>query len=526
MALNMDTLLMYLGRPGRYQIIVCLLLCFNYFQITFNHLCMAFFGAPPLSYRCDAGALSAATNLTDNSCPADVKADIWCKVRENCTTCNHSTPYVTEEREWTIVTEFDLVCDQKYLSNLATTIYFVGVMVGGVFFGHVADAIGRFPVLIACLYLPVGVGIGMSFAQSYVVFAILRFFMGFLMQGLQIVNVSMIMEYFSPKHRGVAACVLEVFWGLGVFILALIAYLIRDWRWMQRCFSLLILLTVFYVWLFPESLRWLLSKRKYLRAEKLTQKIAKYNGLSEVPPEAVAILKEHEDQPPDGVVYNISHIFRNRNTLKRSIILWYIWFAVSIGYYGLILNTGRLDGFKYTNFIIGAGVEIGAYLLAILILYYCGRRWPMMAYFAAGGIACIVAGNITDQTAKTVLALVGRFGMAGAFSVMFLYTSELYPTVLRNVGLGSCVFWTRIGGLLAPQINLLGAETYKPLPFILFGALSIAAAILGLLLPETLNRELPDTLEDSENMGWGCARRSKAYNLSESKPTETKQTKF
>lgn len=58
----------------------------------------------------------------------------------------------------------------------------------------------------------------------------------------------MIMEYFSPKHRGVAACVLEVFWGMGVFILALIAYLIRDWRWMQRCFSLLILLTLFYVW--------------------------------------------------------------------------------------------------------------------------------------------------------------------------------------------------------------------------------------------------------------------------------------
>lgn len=71
---------------------------------------------------------------------------------------------------------------------------------------------------------------------------------------------------------------------------------------------------------------------------------------------------------------------------------------------------------------------------------------------------------------------------------------------------------------------LQGAETYKPLPFILFGALSIAAAILGLLLPETLNRELPDTLEDSENMGWGCARRSKAYNMS--KPPETKQTKF
>lgn len=80
-----------------------------------------------------------------------------------------------------------------------------------------------------------------------------------------------------------------------------------------------------YCRLFPESLRWLISKRKYLRAEKLTQKIAKYNGLTEVPPEAVAILKQHEDQPPDSVVYNISHLLRNKNTLLRSIILWYIW---------------------------------------------------------------------------------------------------------------------------------------------------------------------------------------------------------
>ena len=74
------------------------------------------------------------------------------------------------------------MCDQKYLSALSTTIYFCGVMVGGVLFGHLADVFGRKPVMMACLFLPVAVGVGISFVPWYWLFATLRFIQGMFMQ--------------------------------------------------------------------------------------------------------------------------------------------------------------------------------------------------------------------------------------------------------------------------------------------------------------------------------------------------------
>jgi len=47
----------------------------------------------------------------------------------------------------------------------------------------------------------------------------------------------------------------------------------------------------------------------------------------------------------------------------------------------------------------------------------------------------------------------------------------------------------------------LQAEIYKALPFFLFGAISVASGLLILLIPETLNQKLPDTVEEAERMG-------------------------
>ena len=78
--------------------------------------------------------------------------------------------------------QWDLVCDQKYLSSLATTIYFCGVMVGGVLFGHLADKFGRKPVMLTCIYMPVIVGVATAFSPWYSIFVGLRFIQGILMQ--------------------------------------------------------------------------------------------------------------------------------------------------------------------------------------------------------------------------------------------------------------------------------------------------------------------------------------------------------
>ena len=67
--------------------------------------------------------------------------------------------------------------------------------------------------------------------------------------------------------------------------------------------------------------------------------------------------------------------------------------------------------------------------------------------------------------------------------------------------MGSCAFWTRVGGVIAPQLLFLDKFGSKGLPLILFGVVLLIGGLLTILLPETLGRKLPDTIEDAENFG-------------------------
>lgn len=74
------------------------------------------------------------------------------------------------------------MCDDAYKSDLATTIYFAGVMMGGVVFGILADKYGRKRVVISTLFLSGILGIVTFVFRTYVAYVVLRFFLGFLMQ--------------------------------------------------------------------------------------------------------------------------------------------------------------------------------------------------------------------------------------------------------------------------------------------------------------------------------------------------------
>ena len=90
-------------------------------------------------------------------------------------------------------------------------------------------------------------------------------------------------------------------------------------------------------------------------------------------------------------------------------------------------------------------------------------------YFLIGGVALIIAASIPKTTASgtdiawvsTMLAWIGKFSTAGCWSVIFLYASEIYPTMIRNVGVGACAFCARVGSLVAPQILLLVRKYYN-----------------------------------------------------------------
>ena len=68
------------------------------------------------------------------------------------------------------------------------------------------------------------------------------------------------------------------------------------------------------------------------------------------------------------------------------------------------------------------------------------------------------------------------------------------------MGTGMSSMSARLSGVVAPFILILG-KYWEPLPLVLFGGSAVLAGALTLLLPETLNQNLPETIADGEGFG-------------------------
>ncbi|GIX96367.1 organic cation transporter protein [Caerostris extrusa] len=96
-----------------------------------------------------------------------------------------------------------------------------------------------------------------------------------------------------------------------------------------------------------------------------------------------------------------------------------------------------------------------------------------------------------------ILSLFGKFFITSAFGIVYVFTAEIFPTVVRNVGLGSASVSARIGSFIAPFVRELGKATHPVVPQIFYGVLAATAGCLVLLLPETNKRSVPDTLKEA-----------------------------
>lgn len=90
--------------------------------------------------------------------------------------------------------------------------------------------------------------------------------------------------------------------------------------------------------------------------------------------------------------------------------------------------------------------------------------------------------------------MIGKFGITASFSIVYVYTAELYPTVVRNMGVGASSMASRFGSILSPYFVYLGAYD-RFLPYILMGSLTVLTGILTLFLPESYGTPLPETIE-------------------------------
>jgi len=427
-----------------------------------------------------------------------------------------------------IATQWNLVCDKLYLKDFTQSTLVFGVMVGATGFSALSDYFGRKPVFLFSQWAMVVVGTANAFVTNYYAYAVLRFFTGALQQGIILTGFVLACELFQAKHRTFAGIIIEDFWGVASCVLPLFAYIIVDWHYLQLLISLSGLLTIPMYWLMPESLIWLCANDRHREAEQIIRNAAKMNNI-EMPenilampplsPEAEAaqngsgffaklknikklrVLKKEET----AAVYTLLDIFRNKRLLIYALIMAVLWMVISMVYYGLSLSTASLAGNRFVNAFLSFLVEIPAFTSSYFALQKWGRRYPLIAYHCIAGVALILTqvipktvGDVSLVWLITTFNMIGKFGITGAFGIVFLYAPEIFPTTLRNQAMGISSLLGRVGNVCATYTPYV--SVYVPwLPGPLFGGLSILAGLLVIFLPETHNRPLPQTIEDIEN---------------------------
>ncbi|XP_070344143.1 organic anion transporter 3 isoform X2 [Equus asinus] len=359
-----------------------------------------------------------------------------------------------------IVTEWDLVCNSNKLKEMAQSIFMAGILVGGILLGDLSDRFGRKPILTCSYFLLAASGSGAAFSPTLASYMVFRFLCGFSISGISLSTVILSVEWMSTQLRAITSTSLGYFYTIGQFILPGLAYAIPQWRWLQLTVSIPFFAFFAASWWVPESLRWMILSGKSPKALKILRWVATFNGRKE-----------------EGEKLSLEEIKLN---MQKEITLAKV---------------------KYSRAVLFRIPILRRMTLCLSLACYLGRHTTqaITLLLAGGSILALIFVPLDSRTLRTVLAVFGKGCLSSSFSCLFLYTSELFPTVIRQTGMGVSNMWTRVGSMMAPLVKITG-EVKPFIPNVIFGTAAIVGGSAALFLPETRNRPLPETIEDLE--GW------------------------
>ncbi|XP_076244758.1 organic cation transporter protein [Calliopsis andreniformis] len=513
---NLEDLMTQLGDFGTYQYWQFSLHVIGALTAGLHMLTLLTVAAVP-PHKCNITESMSTMNLSDTNWNSSViseglprAVDVchyldYNNVIQDCKSWIYDTQYFQSSRGM----EWNFVCSQRWMGAVAQSAYMFGVFFGAVTLGTMADKYGRKIIFYVSAVAQLVLGVLVALVNNYFIFLFLRFLYGiFGSAGAYITGFVLTMELVGPSKRTVCGVMFQLAFAVGFMLVAVWGAIIKDRMWLQIVYGSHSALLIGHWWLMDESPRWLWAQGRVSEALIIVQKGLKING-NNIDIDVAKLVSEAKVQhvQKEDRSYGSLDLFKTPNLRKKTLNVCLNWFANSIVYYGLSLNVGNLVGNPFLMLFLSGLVELPSYILMCFLMDRSGRRCVVSTFMLIGGLCCIIASSIpsgTDSAASAVMIIVlfGKACIAASFAVIYNYTAELFPTVVRNTALGIGSMCARLSGALTPMIMLL--DSFNPkVPAILFGFVALLSGFLSLYLPETVNQPMPETIEDGENFGKG-----------------------
>jgi len=388
-------------------------------------------------------------------------------------------------------------------SAFLQTAIFLGMILGALVWGRLADKIGRKVGFMATIAVYSVFGGLSALSPNFETFLVLRFLTGFGVGGALPVDYGMFSEYLPNENRGRRLVYLESFWALGTLIAAGLAWLIipnLGWRALFACSAIPAFILFWARRGVPESPRYLFIKGRSAEARAILECVAAENGTR---------LPEGELALASGPAKSRARDLLAPSLRRTTLLLWLVWFLISIGYYGAFTwlpSWFRAKGFAlpavYPNAFIMALAQIPGYFSAAWLVEKWGRRKTLGTYLVLSGVfAWLFALASTPLEVMGAAVLLSFFAL-GAWGALYAYTPEAYPTSIRATGIGTASAMTRVAGAIAPTIGAMvatgtgaaGIGGALALPLAVFAIAYVIAGAGAYILPKESKSE---SLEDS-----------------------------
>jgi putative MFS transporter len=274
---------------------------------------------------------------------------------------------------------------------------------------------------------------------------------------------------------------LESFWAYGTIAAGLVAITVipaYGWRWAFVVGAIPALYAAYLRTALPESPRYLAERGRTAEADAIVRRVERMGG-------GALLTLAKAVAPARAGRSRIGDLFA-RGYVRRTVMLWILWFGITLTYYGIFLYVPTLlvaRGLSEVRsnefFFLSTLAQVPGYFSAAWLVERWGRKPTLVAYLLGTAVTAYLFGNSGTGTDTFVWAALLSFFNLGAWGVVYTYSPELYPTAIRATGAGMAAAVGRIGGIIGPFLT--------PVLVPLFGQTGVFALFMVLLVATALN---------------------------------------